>query len=783
MRAARLLPPAFFAVTLFLSSFLLFVIEPMQGKVLLPIMGGTPSVWTGCMVFFQAVLLLGYLYAHFLSKLKVRTQLMIHAVVVLLPLALLPPALPEFLIKSPLLTGSPLLWLVYAMSLSIGPVFFTLSSTSPLLQSWFFRSNHSGAANPYPLYAAGNLGSLLALLGYPFVVEPMLHLAEQEWIWSRGYLALSLCVLGAGVWLCVRVARAAPPAPLTEAEEDELDLGWALRDTDVIPEYEEDLALDGWMRGTFSGSMLRRLQWILLAFVPSSLMLGVTTFLTTDIASIPLLWMLPLLLYILSFVIVFAKWSARADALVTRTLPLAVAPVIFLVFADFRDRMWLVMTFHLFGFFMATLACHGRLARLRPEPKRLTEFFFFLSLGGVLGGLFNALIAPNIFDSVAEYPLVLAASVLVCLPVLKLGAEKPKNMLVATLASCALFVGLSLYNGYLYNHAHLDAAAQWLEAHTPLPWEFEVVRSLLLYGVPVVLALFLVFRQHAYGGAILGVAMVALFNGHNNIIHQERSFFGVLTVKEYEDPPVHSLVHGGIMHGEQRLDTDIERETPRSYYHKDGPLGQIWETIEKNVEKPRIAAVGLGTGSIAAYGTPKNYITFYELDPNVERLSRNRDNFTYVDDCIKRWCNLKVVLGDGRLRLAEAEETYDLIILDAFSSDAIPIHLLTLEAMNTYLAKLNENGFISFHISNRYINLEPVLLNLAQKLGLGYAVRSDDAEEKTGKGASTWVVLAKDGAFFEPMVEDDRWRGLEPKDGIGLWADDYANVTRAFTIF
>jgi hypothetical protein len=246
---------------------------------------------------------------------------------------------------------------------------------------------------------------------------------------------------------------------------------------------------------------------------------------------------------------------------------------------------------------------------------------------------------------------------------------------------------------------------------------------------------------------------------------------------------VNALVNGGILHGEQRVDPPEERLNPRSYYHREGPLGQIIEVIRKRKEHPEIAGIGLGAGTLAAYGEQNNSITFFELNPNVERLARNPKYFTYVDDCLRRWCNLKVELGDGRLGMLKTQETFDLIVVDAFSSDAIPVHLLTTEALYTYLEKLNEGGVIAFHISNRYVNLEPVILNLAKEYGLGYGVRSDDDDEAIGKGASTWVIVARENGAFDTITADDRWRGLEDKDGIGLWADDYANVTRAFTWF
>lgn len=776
-----------FALTIFLGSFLLFVSEPIQGKILLPLLGGAPSVWNTCLLFFQGMLLLSYLYAHLIAtKLSIKHQAILHSVVLLLPLALLPVRVPQSLLASEWMQNAPVSWLLLVLSVTVGPAFFAIATTSPLMQSWFVRIG--AKQNPYPLYAASNAGSLLALLCYPFVIEPELATSTQTQIWAGLYAGLAaLCaVIG---W---RVSRRAPlgvtettDAVTVQNAEGSHEFALTMTPADhaiLIEKEPEDL--EGWNRGLHAGTWpvwRERLMWIILAAVPSSLMLGVTSFLTTDIASIPLLWILPLALYTLSFVIVFARYDERSSTMMGRFVPLATAALLFLIFTEFRAHLWIIITAHLSSFFILATACHGRLALSRPAPAKLTSFYCFMALGGVLGGAFNTLVAPEIFTRIAEYPLgvVLAFGCFaVFTPGPKLRRAQRQWTLVAALAGAACMLAmLKLYA---------------LGSFTPISLYFEdtlpadAVQSAIVYGAPALMILILALtvrrRFPAAAASALGFVLVAyFFDLYSNTLYQSRNFFGVLSVRAYEEGKTHTLVHGGILHGEQWQQSLEDRAEPRSYYHREGPLGQIMATLDEHVTYPRIAAIGLGAGAIAAYGHKDNAITFYELNPAVEALARNPTLFTYVDDCLRRWCNLNVVLGDGRLKISEAEDSYDLIIVDAFSSDAIPIHLVTLEAMKIYLSHITSRGLVAFHISNRYVDLEPVLLNLANAMNLGYAIRKDEGDDTIGKGASTWVLLAaKEGLYEKIAVNDQRWTGLEPKAGVGLWRDDFANVARAF---
>lgn len=776
-----------FAVTIFLGSFLLFASEPIQGKILLPLLGGAPAVWNTCLLFFQGTLLLSYLYAHLLStKLSPKAQAIAHTLVLALPLLLLPVKIPAGLLGSNWLQEAPVTWLLLALTASIGPAFFAIAATSPLMQSWFVRLGRK--ESPYTLYAASNLGSLLALLCYPFVIEPEIATQAQTEIWTGLYALLGVMCAAIG-WVVYAYTRKSKTEalPLLDLDaDDEADAAIAFTKSARAERLgaEDPLDLDAWTSGATSAALAgwrEPLRWIALAAAPSSLMLGVTTFLTTDIAAIPLLWMLPLALYTLSFVLVFARYDERSDRLFARLVPLATATLLLLIFTEYRANLWIIVTAHLASFFVLAMACHGRLALAKPAPDKLTGYYFYMALGGVAGGAFNTLLAPEIFSRIAEYPLGVALAAWLCYACRPDVQRSPNSWRWAGVALAA-GAGLMLITMKLYDAGAFTPVATWLADRYPE----DAVLAGLVYGIPAALVLVLAVMVRrgipAAPAAALGFAVVALFvDLSTNVLHQSRSFFGVLSVKSYSEGQNHSLVHGGILHGEQWQATEEDRLEPRSYYHREGPLGQIIKTLDERVFFPRIAAIGLGAGTLAAYGHKENAITFYELNPHVEEIARDGRLFTYLEDCQRRWCNVNVVIGDGRLKIAEATDFYDLIVVDAFSSDAIPIHLVTLEALRIYFSKITASGIVAFHISNRYVDLEPVLLNLAKETGAGYAIRKDEGNDAIGKGSSTWVILAaKEGLFEAIAVNDDRWTGLEEKRGVGVWRDDFANVARAF---
>lgn len=751
----------------FCSSFLLFAIQPVIGRIFLPFLGGAPAVWNTCMMFFQMLLLAGYLYSHFLSS-KVRPPLQGpgHMMVWLLTLVVLPIGLPVNLIDVDWITERPIYWMLFALLATVGPCFFFLACMSPLIQAWYHRLQPG--KNPYVLFAASNTGSLLALLSYPFLFEATFSVSEQARFWSIAYVANGavLAMLVVRVFLSTRSTAVAAPA--ASVSESDLSL------TD-----DNDVDIDQWV----SGDALKRKQWLercwwfLLAFIPSSLMLGVTGFLTTDVAAIPMLWVLPLALYLLTYIFAFGRYGERSDRMMTALLPAAVSLLLFLIFAEYRKNLWLCMTGHLSLFFIIALAVHGRLSLSKPEPRRLTEFYVVIAAGGMMGGIFNALIAPHVFTTLAEYPLVAAMGLL---PVFAGYQYNWKRSPILIGLATASGIGLLFLSDFAYDKG-------WFGKLIP-PGFFEIEDSVLrismLFGIPLLL-LPLVFRNGRYSAAgLIGFALVAAgFEPDGNVMFRNRSIYGALTVKRYDFPKLNTLVHGGILHGEQRVDSPEAKLEPRSYYHREGPLGQLMDMLTRHRAYPRIAALGMGTGSIAAYGSAKNAITFYELDPHIVEVAQNPKYFSYIDDCRRRWCNLQIVLGDARLKMIQSEEKYDAVIVDAFSSDAIPVHLITREAVQNYLDKMEHGAMLVFHISNRYVNLEPVLLGIAKELGLGFALRNETDDNDIGKGASTWVVLAREDGMFDELYSDERWGGLIEKEGVGLWTDDYAALIRVFTWF
>lgn len=755
----------------FFSSFLLFSVQPIIGRIFLPFLGGSPAVWNTCMMFFQSLLLVGYIYSHLLSqKVAQKYQPGWHLVLGAITMLVLPIGLPVSMINVDLITERPIYWLLFSLLVTVGPVFFFLSCMSPLIQSWYHRIRPG--KNPYALFAASNSGSLLALILYPLYFESAFSVSKQAQLWSAGYLINGGFLLIMAVFVFLSRRGNAEAGVVLESA-----VAWD--GNEEIEGELQDFDLEQWGRiNQFNWDLLwKRSWWFLLAFIPSSLLMGVTSFLTTDVAAIPMLWVLPLAVYLLTYIIAFGPYGKKSDRFFTFILPIAVALLLFLIFAEYRQNLWLCMSAHLTLFFIIGLAVHGRLALTRPDPKRLTEFYVIVAAGGMAGGILNALIAPQVFNILAEYPLVAAMSLVLLFSQEHFQWKKTPILLAAAAASgVALLYGSDL----LYDTG-------WLSDLIPADkWELEqsVIRITLLFGLPLLLIPLVYANGKFAAAALIGFALVATgFEPDANVILQKRSLYGTVTVKQYADPKVHTLVHGGILHGEQRVDSVEAKLEPRSYYHREGALGQLMDILTRHRTYPRIAALGMGTGSIAAYGTRNNEITFYELDPNIIKIAQDPRLFTYVDDCRRRWCNLKIVTGDARLKIIGSEDQYDAVIVDAFSSDAIPVHLITREAVVNYLEKMDQEGLLIFHISNRYVNLEPVLLGIATELGLGFALRSDEADDAIGKGAATWVVLTREMGLFDELISDNRWSGLNELSGVGVWTDDHAALLKVFTWF
>jgi hypothetical protein len=914
-----------FALTLFTSATLLFLVEPMVGKMITPLLGGTPAVWNTCMVFYQAVLLLGYGYAHLSTTwLGARKQAAVHLALLLLPFLFLPLAINRGLIKG---DENPIFLVLFILTITVGVPMFVISASAPLLQKWFASTSHPAAKDPYFLYGASNLGSMLALLAYPVLVEPNLRLREQSLDWTVGYgvLAALTALCAVFLWGSPRNVEIEEKQGETKAEKARAGgrsseaiqpSKQGIRTGDKFPEAASAQNIASAHTLTGEVTWRRVLRWVALAFVPSSLMLGATTYITTDIAAIPLLWVAPLALYLLSFIIVFSRvptWVHKGMVLV---MPLLVLGLLYSVLSEWKPPSRLIgwsIGLHLLTLFVVSMVCHGELARDRPAPKFLTGFFLWMSVGGVLGGLFNGLVAPVLFTGIVEYEL---AMMLACYLAPPLGVTKESEwgrrvdvvlaglfalvgllmiglrwrdhdlewdvltegpwpwQLAALLAGVALavavalrtrekrfdrwmdlilplglavlLVGLSwgLWSNTLHNRVRKIAEALDMPSYKLRGW--------LTYGVPAVLCYTFVERSLRFalgvGALILASSFVGVFN--DSVMHQERSFFGVLKVENEElifgneHFYFRRLIHGTTLHGTQFLDKE-RRDEPLTYYHASGPIGEVMMVYNTPERLPNLAVIGLGTGTMACYARPGQHLTFYDIDPVVRRFSfdGNPMYFSYVQDARDRGAHVEpLVMGDARLTMERKQlkdsEKYGVIVVDAFSSDAIPVHLLTSEAMQIYLDKLTPDGLLAFHISNRYFDLKPALYNLAREHGLSSVYQSDDREtdkESTamlGKSSSTWVILARDskyldglralngwedlraelyGQFFQLSLWPDpgvglssqtmlmhklldqaishrpsKWEELEPKKGwpdlgkVGVWTDDYSNLLSVF---
>ena len=738
-----------FGFTAFLSAFLLFLIQPMIAKTILPPLGCAPAVWTTCMVFFQAALLAGYAYANAVTTtLGPRHQTVLHVGLFLLALLVLPTDLTRS--WRPPAEANPIPWLLALLAVSIGLPFFMAASNTVVLQSWFANRGRPATRDPYILYAASNLGSLVALPSYPGLIEPNLRLADQRWLWTAVYGLLVALTAGCAA-LAWGAARASREAPVTRARQ---------------PRSGRASAIE------VSGPTLRRrLCWVALAFVPSSLMLAVTTYLTAEVAAIPLLWVIPLALYLLSFVLTFGSMSSRLHSVMVLAMPVATLLLVFLTLSRVAPPIWVVMLLHLATLFVVAMVCHGALVMSRPPISHLTEFYVWIAIGGVLGGLFNAVLAPLLFSALVEYPLTL---VLACLllprtaPAETSHRERWLDMGVAVafgLGTVGLFLGLSAGRP----DAGLGDATLGLKSG-------QLTRILL--GLPALLCYLLVGRPIRFGLAVGAILVAsALASGiRSPVLYRERSFFGIHSIRLDRDGRYVRLYHGTTVHGMQSLDPARHQE-PLAYYYPTGPIGQVFQALHAQGATPPIALIGLGAGALAAYGASGQEMTFYEIDGAVERLARNARYFTHLRDADGRGVKLRIVLGDARLRLAQAPDyRYGLIVVDAFSSHAIPVHLITREAVQLYLSKLAYHGLVAFHISVPSLRLEAVLGALARDASLTGLIRYDAADEELGKAPSVWAVLARRQADLAPLAQDVRWKRLLADPVLAVWTDEFSNL-------
>ena len=719
---------AAFTLAVFVSAGLLFIVEPMFGKMVLPLLGGSPAVWTTCMLFFQGALLLGYVYAHVGPQwLGVRRHLVLHLALLALALLLLPLGVTEPFLG--LREEHPTFWLLGVLTVSLGVPFILLSSTGPLLQVWFSKTSDPEAHNPYFLYAASNAGSLLALMSYPFLLEPTISLSGQAQLWSWGYFLLVGLVAVSAVYSGVRAGGS--------------------EQVNVTADQASPVT-----RST-------KLRWTMLAFVPSSFLLALTTYVTTDVAAVPLLWILPLVLYLLSFTMVFARRPVVSHTALIRWQPIGLILLSILVFwGNSASAPWL-LPLHLIVFFVTALVCHGELSATKPAVARLTDFYLCIAVGGLLGGVFNALIAPAVFESVLEYPVtLLIASALRPESPDKVAGRSRRWDLALIAFACVVLVATRAGSG----DRPVTAAA------------------ILASGIAAVICLRMSRDRARFTLAIAGMVLAGLVAdaARRNVLLRERNFFGVREVREDVVQRKRVLMHGTTKHGAQSFDPG-KRGEPLSYYNRQGPLGDVFRAFPSAPGR-RIAVVGLGAGTMAAYAGAGEKWTFFEIDPDIARVAGDTTFFTYLGQAPAEF---EIILGDGRLSLAEVpDHHFDLVVLDAFSSDAIPTHLLTREALGVYRSKLRDGGVLVFHLSNRYLDLEPVLGRVIRSVGDSGLIRVNTGRTpellKSGGDPSIWAAVAPRVSSLRALQDDERWKPLRNQAGIGLWTDDFTNIFSVF---
>lgn len=717
-----------FAATIFLSALLLFWVQLIIAKMLLPRLGGTPAVWTTCMLFFQVLLLAGYSYVLFTTAwIGPRKQAVLHVAVLLLSTLYLPLTLVGN-------SGSvseqkyPALWLFAYLLSAIGLPIFLISTTSPLLQKWFTRTGHVSANDPYFLFAVSNAGSLLALFSYPLLLEPNIKLSRQSHLWVMGYAVFLVLTVS-----CVLLV-------------------WKSPRTENVDAVQKSHI-----------SLKRRLYWILLAFIPSSLLFGVTSYITTEIAPTPLLWTIPLALYLVTFILAFARKNVLPERLLNTALGGLALLLTLVIVANATEPTTAIVLLHLCFFFVAGLVCHGRLAGDRPDATRLADFYLCVAIGGMFGGLFNTLIAPIVFNTLIEYPLVI---VLACLIRPRdATTDSPRDRLldfILPVAAGLVTIGLV----FVVNQYDVRPA----------------VAIAIIFGIPLV-----IINHHfrtrpirfalALGAVMLG--SVVYSETINRTLHDERNFFGTLSVRLDPSRVARILFHGNTIHGRQFIDPNLQRE-PLSYFHREGPLGQIFDAFNSYPASPNVAIVGLGTGSMACYARPDQHWTFYEINPAVISIAQNTEYFTYLQKCAVG--PTEIILGDARLQLQNApDHHYGLIVLDAFNSDAIPVHLMTQEAIELYTSKLATGGMIAFHISNRSLKLDRVIADLAkQNNATSLSFADGEYDPVRGKDPSEWAVMAQHSPALDNLVTNPRWRVLRPQTESDAWTDDFSNILHVF---
>jgi SAM-dependent methyltransferase len=723
-----------FLLTIITGSFLLFLTQPMIARMALPRVGGAPSVWNSAMLVYQLLLLAGYAYAHFLSRLRPRLQVGIHVVLFGLASLWLPIGLSASL---PSAEAQPAFWVPWFLLSSIGPLFFIVSAQAPLMQRWYALETSRG--DPYPLYAASNLGSFAGLISYPLIVEPLMTLQQQSWLWTGIYALLVLLV-----------ALCALTVPAQAVEEEPVE-------TSPAPTTRQIL------------------HWVALAAVPSGLMLSTTTHLTTDIVAMPLLWALPLSLYLLSFVVAFAARRAVAD-FITILAPLVILVAGGLAFSSGTQNPFFSATLGLFLLFVVAVGLHAELFRRRPAVGHLTRFYLAMSFGGMLGGLFCAIVAPLLFDWAYEHPLlVLAAALLVPQYELVPWPRRWTKLLAIAVPVLALIISFAAERGVL---------ARIFTGLTGQPIE-DFSGAMTMLGSIFVSLLALACLGRRWPFAVSLAALMLSYGGWSTIERsgsgdRTRSYFGIYEVSRRYDGTARVLTHGTTLHGIQNLEQGLET-VPTSYYARRSGVGLALANANALYgAHPRIGVVGLGSGTLSCYAQPSQSWTFFEIDPAMVDVARTR--FTFLSQCAPQ---VRIVLGDARLSLQrQPANSIDILAVDAFSSDAVPMHLLTREALGVYGRAVQRDGIVLFHISNRYLDLKPVVADIAAREGWTTAVMEyvpTPEEEIMNATLSVWIALSRNPASIDRLVElsgEDsmNWTMLERQPGFSGWSDDHASI-------
>jgi hypothetical protein len=736
-----------YTAAIFVSALLLFSVQPLFTKMVLPRLGGSPAVWSVAMVFFQSLLLGGYAYAHYLMRFRNRTiPVAVHLVLLVIALGTLPLSIASGWGEPP--TSRYAFWLLGLFAVSIGLPFFALAANNPLLQAWFVRTGHPNGPDPYFLYASSNIGSFLALLSYPVLLEPMFTLRTQNLIWTGGYGLLIVLIASCGVLLLRSPASAA---------------------VDTLA-GDTDAPAPPW---------ILRARWIFLAAVPSGLLIAVTAHISTDVAAAPLLWVLPLSLYLLTWVLVFQSRPLLPHKWMLMAQPLAIAGVIALLAVGGEQNLLLTLGGHQLCFFVIAMACHGELARTRPAAKYLTGFYVALSFGGMVGGLFAGLIAPFTFSWIAEYPILLALAALCRPPGGKERFPRWSGWYWPFLAVLAIvLIAPSYSEGKMMSWYSEGKMMIWLGDRRV--WVIGAVGVL-----SAVLALgFNANRWKIFATVALALVLVRAYPSDDGRVETVRSFFGVHKIVVTPHGQYHVLMHGTTIHGAEKFQNDdgtpvTGRPEPITYYHKDGGIGQAIAAVRERKGAPlRVAVIGLGSGTLTCASAPGETWKFFEIDQSMVDTARDPKYFTYIQKCEP---DLKPVIGDARLTFArEPDGIYDLIIVDAYSSDAIPIHLATEEAMDIYKDKLAPQGAVVMHVSNRHLELSSVVVGIADANDLKSWVYSEDSNRDNEYIFSTSVVVsAREEADVGKLASSEQWALTEAEDNQRVWTDDYSNVLGA----